>query len=333
MMKKEVILRGGIVILLGFIMAGGLYAYKNKLGLSSVPKETAPEEEPVRIGIVTDIGYCSPHGFDSEEHLKSFLEDTISRKVDFQISLGDNAKQGLSNCTQAGDQDVRFIVEKIRSNGVPSHFVLGDHDITSNVTSYQAWLETTEEEKTYYSFDVKEVHVVILDTILGGDPMSGRCEEVESCKQAMENLARIPKNTSAYQEAEENLERKEEAIKETRSAGRRDVGRLGEEELRWLESDIKNTSKEKVVVFSDHPLFPFQSERKGYNPVNADRVRTILKESQKQVVFISGEAHLWHDEIFEGQQFYIIDLLDRHQGSWAIFEWNREGFHLERVVR
>jgi 3',5'-cyclic AMP phosphodiesterase CpdA len=330
-MKKKSIIILVSVFIVASVIGAILYIQRNHPVLLNLRSEETQPEVPVRIGIVTDIGYCSPHGFDSEEHLNLFLADMVNRNVDFQISLGDNAKFRLSNCTKTGDQDNRFIVEKIRSNGVPSYFALGDHDITNSVESYRYWLETARMEKTYTSFDVKDVHIIILDTVLGGDPMSERCEEVTSCIAATEQVRLSRPGSVAYKEAVENLHQEEAKIKNTRSAEIRDRGRLGEEQLRWLEADLKNTDKKKVVLFSDHPLFPFQSDRKSYNTVNADKVRALVKESGKQAVFIGGEAHLAHEEVFEGLQFYIIDLLDRHQGSWAILESDDTGFHVERV--
>lgn len=331
-MKRKKIILGGVVLLVG-IAVSLLYVFKNHPAVTNFKDTLVPQEQVVRIGIVTDIGYCSPHGFDSEDNLNRFLVDMQERKVDFQISLGDNAKFRLSNCSKTGDEDNRFIVEKIRSNGVPSYFALGDHDITNEVTSYQYWLETTKMEKTYTSFDVKDVHVIILDTVLGGDPMSARCEEVQSCIIATEQVRLSRLGSQAHQEAVAVLAQEEARIKETRSSAIRDRGRVGEEQLQWLQEDLKKSDKTKVVIFSDHPLFPFQSDRKDYNTVNADQVRALVKTSGKQVVFIGGEAHLAHEEVFDGLQFYIIDILDRHHGSWAVFEWNENGFRLERVNR
>lgn len=331
-MKRKNIILGVVVLLIG-ITAFVLYAFKNHTVITGFKERLISQEEVVRIGIVTDIGYCSPHGFDSEDNLNRFLTDMQDRKVDFQISLGDNAKFRLSNCSKTGDQDNRFIVEKIRSNGIPSHFALGDHDIANSVESYKYWLETVRMEKTYNSFDVKDVHIIILDTVLGGEPMSARCEEVQSCIIATEQVRLSRPGSAAYQEAVAVLNQEEAKIKNTRSSAIRDRGRIGDEQLIWLENDLKNTDKAKVVLFSDHPLFPFQSGRKDYNTGNADRVRALVKQSGKETVFIGGEAHLAYEEVFDGLQFYIIDILDRANGSWAIFEWDSRGFRLERVNR
>ncbi len=319
-MKRAHIFTLGILLLI-LALGAGVFMLKNFF-----------QPLAVSIAIITDIDHCPSRVPASQEFLEQFLAESVSRNMDAQVSLGDNTSHRLSNCSETADADARFIAEKIRSNGVPSYFVLGDHDIASSVESYRAWQETAHTEKTYYSFDIKDVHVVVLDTVLGGDPLSPPCEEVEACQRAREELGRMAdtKGSAEYKKAKDALTYEEDRIKETRSSGVRDVGRFGEEQIRWLEEDLKNTRQSKVLVLSDHPIFPFVSERKSYNTVNANRIRDLIRNSNKEAVFISGEAHVWHEEVFEGQQFYIVDEFKKANGSWALFYWDKNGFRLER---
>ena len=118
----------------------------------------------------------------------------------------------------------------------------------------------------------------------------------------------------------------------TRSFGNRDRGRIGADELAWLEADITETSLDKVLIFSDHPLFPFTSDKKRYDIVDGEKVRAILERSNKEVVAISGEAHLWHEETLNGVRYYIVDEFRKQNGSWAYFSWDENGFQLEQVT-
>lgn len=305
------------------LIVGAVFIYKHFF---------APQK--LSIAIITDIDHCPSREAMNEGNLEKFLQMSKERKVDFQVSLGDNASHRLRNCSDTGDKDAKYVVEKIRSNGVPTYLVLGDHDIASSVESSQNWLQTLGREKAYYSFDSKDVHIVVLDTVLGGDAMSPPCEEVESCKSAQEKFASLKemKGSIEYKNAKDTLEQEEARIKLTRSDGVRDAGRVGEEQLRWLEEDINSTEQEKILILSDHPLFPFASSKKSYQTVNAEKVREIIKKSGKQAVFIGGEAHLWHEETFEGFPFYIVDEFRKANGSWAIFEWDKDGFRLERIT-
>ncbi|PID52037.1 MAG: hypothetical protein CR972_03985 [Candidatus Moraniibacteriota bacterium] len=304
--------------------------------------------ESVNISIITDIDHCPSRSSVSEENLSQFISFTKEHDFDFVISLGDNASHGLAKCSETGDQDVRYIADKIRSIGKPTYFVLGDHDIQSEVYSFEAWLEMIQKEKTFYSFDVKDVHVVVLDTVLGGEPMSDRCTEKEECIKQIQRIKDAKKKPfleykKLYPHTEKTLERerlKQEKIlkdmrreiKLTRHPKVRDAGRISQVQIDWLKKDIKKTKRDKILVFSDHPLFPFASDRKSYNVVDADIVRDILKKSKKNVVCISGEAHLWHDEIIDGIQYYIIDEFKKANGSWAVFSWDENGYYLEKIT-
>jgi len=301
-----------------------------------------------RASIITDIDHCPSREAVSEEQLQSFLSFSQEKDVDFQISLGDNASHRLRNCSLTGDGDARYIAERLRSSGRPTHFVLGDHDIASSVASYEAWLQTIGKEKTYYSFDQKDVHVVVLDTVLGGEPLQPSCDEDAACAVLKERLNAL--ETLSFKEYREKyqdslpsrfressslttkLEEAEATKALTRSFGVRDQGQVSEEELTWLAQDLEESELQKVVVFSDHPLFPFTSSRKEYDIVNGKRIRTLLEESGKEVVVISGEAHLWHEETLNGIRYYIVDEFRKANGSWAYFRWDENGPSLEKVT-
>ena len=118
----------------------------------------------------------------------------------------------------------------------------------------------------------------------------------------------------------------------TRSFGNRDRGRIDAEQLDWLKVDIEKTPSTKILLFSDHPLFPFESDRKRYDILNGDVVRSILENSPKEIVSISGEAHVWHEETLNDIHYYIIDEFRKANGSWAHFSWGKNGFQLEQVT-
>ena len=324
-----------LLILLGI---GGYFGY-------TYSQKTPPE---LIVGIITDIDHCPSREAASFTNLDVFLKDLTLRPTDFVVSLGDNASHRLRECSDTGDMDARAIAEKIRSSGLPSYFVLGDHDIASDVQSYQAWLETARVEKTYSSFDVENVHVIILDTVLGGEPLSPPCKEIEACKVLEDRKGEL-KNLSfeeyrkKYGDAshdpkgeknslEEKLEVWHKKINETRSWGVRDRGRIGGEQLEWLREDVEDTSLDRILVLSDHPLFTFTSHRKTYDIESGDKVREILEGSGKQVVAISGEAHLWHEEKRNGIQYYIVDEFKKLNGSWAFFTWKEDGYTFEKIT-
>lgn len=305
-------------------------------------------DKEVRIPIITDIDHCPSREAVSEEKLHSFIAFGQERNADSLVSLGDNASHRLRNCSKTGDADARYIADTLRSSGLPVHLVLGDHDIASAVPSYQAWMQTVGKEKTYYSFQEKDVHVVVLDTVLGGEPMRAPCKDDAVCSKIEMRLTDIrtlsfaeyrekyaDASSSKWKELahlKEDLKKEGSKIDLTRSFGNRDRGRVSEEELEWLRRDLEETPLKKVVIFSDHPLFPFASSGKRYDIMDGDKVRAVLEQSGKEIVAISGEAHLWHEETLNGIRYYIVDEFRKAGGSWAYATWDTDGFKLEKIT-
>ncbi len=305
-------------------------------------------DRTLEVAIITDIDHCPSREAVSENALEQFVSSSRTAEVDFIVSLGDNASHRLRNCSITGDADARYIAARLRSGGLSTHFVLGDHDIASSVDSYQSWLHTIGREKTFYSFDQDNFHVIILDTVLGGEPLRSACEDDADCSSLQERLKQFRSTPfleyqGSYTDAQatsweekqllqRRLRKIETEIDQTRSFGLRDRGQISEHELQWLTEDLSKTVHQRVLILSDHPLFPFTSNKKRYDITNGEKVREVLEKSGKQIVAISGEAHLWHEETRAGIQYYIVDEFRKGDGSWAVFSWDKNGFHLAKHV-
>jgi 3',5'-cyclic AMP phosphodiesterase CpdA len=304
-------------------------------------------------GIITDIGACGKDAGNyafREPLLRQFVETAARSGTDFNISLGDNANYGLRQCSESGRQDLQWVKERL--SGPSFHYALGDHDVESEDDWNGFWRDLTGRDTNYFSFDRDGVHIVVLDTVLGGDPLRARCEEDPACSEyerklslykgasgnpsagsrpAEENGPKTERRSEEKEKYAELLSEEQAAIKKTRSAAARDKGRVGEKQLEWLENDLRSTPLERVVVFSDHPLFAFQSHRKAYDIINREAVQKILRQSGKRTVAISGEAHLWHEEEIDGIRYFIVDEFAR-EGSWALFRWGRDGFMFTKML-
>lgn len=302
-------------------------------------------DNELRTSIITDIDHCPSREAAPQDALDRFVAFADTRDSDFTISLGDNISHRLRDCSKHAHEDLPFIVDSLERTESPNYWVLGDHDIASGKESYDFWLETTRQERAYRSFDAKNVHVVILDTVTGGEPLVKSCEESPSCASVLSEKTRINKliRDSKMLEAtiEESGKSRADILKErtmiakryqeelsiirsVRDATDRDRGMVLDRELAWLKEDLAETKRDRVLVFSDHPLFPFAPGGKSYDIVNGGNVRSILKESGKTVVAISGEAHRWHEEELDGIRFFIIDQFKSHAGSWAFFSWGKD---------
>jgi 4-amino-4-deoxy-L-arabinose transferase-like glycosyltransferase len=296
--------------------------------------------------IVTDIDHCPSRSPISNDQLRSLINFSQEKGSDFMISLGDNGSHRLGDCSDTADRDMRFIANELRSSQIPVRFILGDHDIKSSTNSYQNWVEATQKDTTYYSFNEKGFHIIILDTVLGGEPMAASCEEDIECSELEDKLKELKhisfgeyqqkytdsKNTLEKEALSLNskLDAKKYSISLTRAWDIRDQGRLSDTELSWLESDLKATASSKILVFSHEPIFKFFSGSKTHNIIGGEKAREILNKSGKEIVAISGDAHVWHEEKQGNIQYYIIDQFKNKNGSWAYFTWDNNGFRLEK---
>lgn len=303
------------------------------------------KDSKIKIGIISDIHKCADHS----EDLGYFTRKANSEKADFNVSLGDNVNFRVGQCSNSYKDDFKWVIENLRTNS-SIYWVLGDHDI-GDETTYAYWKEMTGYEKSYQSFDKGDYHIIILDTILGGEEMRLACEEDEICsalqseylsqkelKKDEEKLKiYLEENQIGLQEFKDDLNNKESRYLEedkkislTRSSGKRDLGRISEAEIDWIKEDFGGTEKNKIIIFSDHPIFDFSSERKAYSIANGSKLRELLKNSGKEIVAISGEAHLWHEEVLDGIHYYIVGRYGEPGKNFAIFQWDKSGFKLDK---
>jgi predicted phosphodiesterase len=323
-------------ISLGFVLAFSIFLFL---------KFRWDEDSKIKIGIISDIHKCANY----DEDLGYFTRKANSEKTNFNVSLGDNINFRVGPCSSSYKEDFKWIIENLKTNS-SIYWVLGDHDIGDEKT-YSYWKEITGYEKSYRSFDKGDYHIIILDTILGGEEMRLACENDETCsalqneylsqkelKKDEEKLAiYLEENKISLQEFKYDLNKKEskyleedEKISLTRSSGKRDLGRISEAEMNWVKEDLDKTEKNKVIIFSDHPIFDFSSERKSYSIVNGDKLRELLKKSGKEIVAISGEAHLWHEEVLDGIHYYIVGRYGEPSKNFAVFQWDKSGFKLDK---
>lgn len=284
--------------------------------VSSIAFTIARNESPT-IAIITDIDHCqirNPVDIGSIEKVVEGADENGSKAL---ISLGDNVSHRLGDCSDTANEDLPFITSKLRAFGENVLFVLGDHDIASSQESATFWKQQTHTEKNsgknYFSTDIDDIHVVILDTILGGDDMA------ESCKTDNECLAlkADPQTQDAYK-----AYKKEVSL--TRSSQKRDAGRIGITQQDWLVNDLTKTDKQKILIVSDHPLFPLTTERKSYHITGQSEVEKILQEkkisSNAQIIAISGEAHIWYHENRSDIDYYVLQEFKKGN-AWALLSW------------
>ncbi len=309
----------------------------------------------IRIGIITDVHKCdfrSP-GKINEERIKKFTNDVNARKTDFNIDLGDNIRYRLEGCDNDASEELAWIVDNLKTKA-PFYHVLSDHDV-DDYESFEYWKEITSTPETYYSFDVKNFHIIVLDTVSGDGELdllclsNSWCEKVKKAYHFRRDVLKDSTELAIY--LVENKITKEKLIAERNyyekqfqaaryqgaplaEINKRDLGSILEPQLNWLKNDLAETQKEKVIIFSDHPLIEYEIKRKSYKIVNQEQVSQILEESDKQIVSVNGETHKWDEVNINGVQYYLIGKFDDDgQSEWAILNWDEKGFSLEKVEK
>jgi len=312
-------------------------------------------EDSVKIGVITDVHKCefrSP-GKITEERIQAFVRDADSKETDFNVDLGDNIRYRLEGCDNDAPEELAWMIEKLDTES-PIYHVLSDHDV-DDLKSFEYWKETTGTPETFYSFDVKNFHVVVLDTVSGDGELDPLCQPGSQCEKmkdayhlrrdVLKNEIELETYLAENKITEEKLvaERDyyENKFKIIRNQGvqleeieKRDKGSILEPQLTWLKEDLIKTEKEKIIIFSDHPLVAHEGKRKNYKIVGQEEVQKILEESGKQVVAINGETHEWDEYEINGIKYFLIGKFsDSDIGEWAVLNWDENGVELERVER
>ncbi|MCK5081229.1 MAG: metallophosphoesterase [Candidatus Moranbacteria bacterium] len=311
--------------------------------------------DSIRIGVITDIHKCdfrSP-GKITTERIQAFVDDVDTRNTDLNIDLGDNIRYRLEGCDNDAPEELAWVIGSLKTKA-PLYHVLSDHDVDDH-RSFEYWKEITNTPKTYYSFDVKNFHIIVLDTVSGDGDLDllcragSQCEKVKEAYQMrrdlLKNLEKLALHLAENQTTKEKVvsERDyyENQFKAIRNQGaqlveieKRDKGSILEPQLSWLKSDLEKTDKKKIIIFSDHPLIAYEGKRKNYEIVNREQVSQILENSGKQIVSINGETHEWNEANINGVQYYLIGKFsDSDIGSWAVLEWNEESIRLEKIEK
>lgn len=129
------------------------------------------QTSPLRIGMITDLHYAdkdargSRHYRESLQKIEEATRSFQTAKVDFVVELGDlidEAKDAITETAWLQEIDSKFKKMPGRRN-----YVLGNHCVAT--LSKTDFLKTVGQEKSYYSFDAKGVHVVVLDACFRKD--------------------------------------------------------------------------------------------------------------------------------------------------------------------
>jgi alkaline phosphatase len=129
------------------------------------------ESAPITIGLITDIHHADkPHQGtryyrESMEKFREARQVFRDSQVDFAVELGD-----LIDAAPSVDEELRLLDQmqrELTQLASPWHYVLGNHCVQT--LHKEEFLNATSRRKSYYSFDHRGLHFVILDACFRED--------------------------------------------------------------------------------------------------------------------------------------------------------------------
>jgi hypothetical protein len=173
---ERVMSRAGVLRRRAFLRSAAGVALAS-LSCSPGPR-TSRDERPVRFGIVTDCHFAEAEPAGTRFYRESLgkLAECVDRmnaeKVDFLVELGDFKDENRPPVEAKTLAYLQTIEAEFRRFHGPRYHVLGNHDMDSlSKRQFLSQVENTgiEAGRSYYSFDVRGLHAVVLDANHGSD--------------------------------------------------------------------------------------------------------------------------------------------------------------------
>lgn len=202
------------------------------------------------------------------------------------------------------------IKELVGETNGPARFLPGNHDLDFDAPSAEHSFDTFRARlaPAYYSYDVGDVHVIALNTV------DYPCVAADDSPEGIEDHCSDPEGSPSYN------------------------GRIGDDQLAWLESDLENVDPDKLVVVAGHiALLNYADEGSAVHQVDqVARVHELLEG--REAVSVAGHSHSienmrtgddvegWRDLFgIEGLPFPHITV-GAISGDWYSGEVGEEGY-------
>lgn len=160
---RRAFIRQGTLLLAGSSLVGSEVS-----GFAERGEQAAPQ---LRIGLVTDLHYADKpprihrHYRETLAKLAEAAKQFRQEKTDLVIELGDLIDVGDSLTVEQGY--LKRIVKDFRATPGQHHYVLGNHCVWS--LTKPEFLGIVGQKRSYYSFDLKGHHFVVLDACFRSD--------------------------------------------------------------------------------------------------------------------------------------------------------------------
>ena len=155
------------------------------------------------------------------------------------------------------------VKELVRQTNGPARFLPGNHDLDFDAPSAEHSFDTFRAQlaPAYYSFDVGDAHVIALNTV------DYPCTAGPDSPPGLESRCADPQGKPAYN------------------------GRLDEDQLTWLQNDLDNVDRDKLIVLAGHiGLLNYADESSPVHQVDqVARVHEMLRG--REAVALAGHSH------------------------------------------
>ncbi|MCO5238794.1 MAG: metallophosphoesterase [Chitinophagaceae bacterium] len=254
-------------------------------------------DKPLRFGIVTDLHYAdrAPSGSryykQSFEKLSECVDLMNQEKVDFLIELGDFKDQSASPDEKETLRFLETIESKFREFKGPVYHVLGNHDMDSiSKDQFLSLIQNSGFSKAQNYYSFNTRGFHFI---------------VLDANYIREGLDYDHGNFDW-----------------------RDC-HVPEEQLNWLEEDLKRHPQPTVVFIHQQLDGPaFAGDHSRYCPHNADRIRAILEQSGNVLIAFQGHYHDGGFNVINRIYYYTLKAVIEDSGaennSYAIVEISKD---------
>ena len=255
-------------------------------------------------GVIADCQYCNVEGTgvrkysESDKKLKICVDDFNTMNLEYTVHLGDFIDKDWESFDV-----VSPIYDKLKS---AKYKVLGNHDFSVVDEKKQHVIKRMGLPSAYYQYKVKGWRFVVLN----GNDVS---------------YYAYPKDSEEYIYADTYY-------KEHKITSPKWNGAIGETQLKWLESLLKQASSndENVILYCHFPVYP-QNE---HNLWNANEVIDLIEKYNCVKAYVNGHNHEGNYGLKNGVHYLTMKgMVDTHETAYSVFTVTRDSLYVKGFGR
>ena len=165
--SRRTFIRNGAIL-----MAAVSHAKSGEILAEAVSEESNTDKKPlVRVGLVTDVHYADKDKAGNRYYRESLdkMRESVTRfnesRADLAVELGDYVD--AADTVEEESKFLSTIESEFKQFMGPRHYVLGNHCVWT--LTKQQFLDGCGASESYYSFDTRGIHFVVIDACFRSD--------------------------------------------------------------------------------------------------------------------------------------------------------------------